>query len=60
MVIGNTNTKENMIDAQKMIDTAEQLAKQMYRDCSDLERLSYQVGLLQSRIRELVALLNRK
>ena len=48
------------IDAQKMIDTAEALAKQMYRDCSDLERLSYQVGLLQSRIRELVALLNRK
>lgn len=49
-----------MIDAQKMIDTAEALAKQMYRDCSAQERLAYHVGLLQSKVRELVALLNRK
>jgi hypothetical protein len=49
-----------MIDAQKMIDSAEELAKQMYRNCSAQERLAFQVGLLQSKIRELVAMINGK
>lgn len=48
------------IDAQEMIDTLEAIARNNYREgeADRADRLAYHVGLLQSKLRELVYLLN--
>lgn len=48
------------IDAQEMIDTLEAIARNNYREgeADRADRLAYHVGLLQSKLREVVYILN--
>ena len=41
------------MDADHLIQSAKELADRMYADADPADRLAFQVGLLQSRIREL-------
>jgi hypothetical protein len=47
------------INAQELIDTIDSIAKNNYRDGETVDRLAYQVGLLNSKVRELVNLVNQ-
>ena len=47
------------INAQELIDTIDSIAKNNYRDGETADRLAYQVGLLNSKVRELVNLINQ-
>ena len=41
------------MNAEQLIQSAKELADRMYADAHPADRLAFQVGLLQSRIREL-------
>ena len=41
------------MNAEQLIQSAQELADRMYADAHPADRLAFQVGLLQSRIREL-------
>jgi len=41
------------LNAEQLIQSAKELADRMYADAHPADRLAFQVGLLQSRIREL-------
>ena len=41
------------MNAEQLIQSAKELADRMYADAHSADRLAFQVGLLQSRIREL-------
>ena len=46
------------MNADQLIDSADNLARKMYENADPADRLAYQVGLLQGRIRELCYILN--
>lgn len=47
-----------MIDAEHIIQTVDEIARQHYRDGESADRLAYQVGMLESKIRELARRIN--
>ncbi|NBS71377.1 hypothetical protein EBT31_21070 [bacterium] len=47
-----------MINAEHIIKTIDDMARTHYRDGETADRLAYQVGLLQGKIRELANLMN--
>ena len=47
-----------MIDAELIIRTVDDIARQHYRDGNSSDRLAYQVGMLEGKIRELTKRIN--